>query len=255
MQFLADLWLTCEECDGRRYAPEVLEVRWRGQLDRRRARAVGRRGARVLRAPARARARCSRRCATSASATCGSGQSSTTLSGGEAQRVKLAAELLRAEQRARAASSSSTSRAPACTPPTSCTSRACSTAWRARGDAVIVIEHHVGLLATCDRLVELGPGGRRRAAAASIARGHARASSRPIRARSPGRSCAARARARARSSARARRAPQRAGRSRGEPAPGQPADRAERPLADAAHRARRGRRARAARRRTSTAGR
>ena len=29
----------------------------------------------------------------------------------------------------------------------------------ARGDAVIVIEHHVDLLNACDRLVELGPGG------------------------------------------------------------------------------------------------
>jgi excinuclease ABC subunit A len=29
----------------------------------------------------------------------------------------------------------------------------------ARGDAILLIEHHVGLLACCDRLVELGPGG------------------------------------------------------------------------------------------------
>ena len=28
-----------------------------------------------------------------------------------------------------------------------------------RGNAVVVIEHHTGLLATCDRLVELGPTG------------------------------------------------------------------------------------------------
>ena len=29
----------------------------------------------------------------------------------------------------------------------------------ARGDAIVVIEHHLGLLAACDRLLELGPGG------------------------------------------------------------------------------------------------
>ena len=31
MQFLADLWLTCDECGGRRYAAEVLEVKYRGK--------------------------------------------------------------------------------------------------------------------------------------------------------------------------------------------------------------------------------
>ena len=30
MQFLADLWPTCDECDGQRFRPEVLEARWRG---------------------------------------------------------------------------------------------------------------------------------------------------------------------------------------------------------------------------------
>ena len=30
MQFLADVSLLCEACDGKRYGPEVLEVRWRG---------------------------------------------------------------------------------------------------------------------------------------------------------------------------------------------------------------------------------
>jgi excinuclease ABC subunit A len=29
----------------------------------------------------------------------------------------------------------------------------------ARGDALVVIEHHLGLLAICDELFELGPGG------------------------------------------------------------------------------------------------
>ena len=31
MQFLADIDLTCEDCDGKRYAPEVLDVRYRGK--------------------------------------------------------------------------------------------------------------------------------------------------------------------------------------------------------------------------------
>src|SRR6185295_11575187 len=31
MQFLADVYLICEACGGRRYRPPVLEVRWRGK--------------------------------------------------------------------------------------------------------------------------------------------------------------------------------------------------------------------------------
>ena len=43
MQFLADLWLTCEECDGRRYQPEVLEVRFgRGRNEAAKGRDVSR---------------------------------------------------------------------------------------------------------------------------------------------------------------------------------------------------------------------
>ena len=102
MQFLADVCLVCESCAGRRYRPAVLEVRYRGRtidqvLDDDRAR-----GAALLRAASPswcAGSRCSSR---SASATCASGSPRTTLSGGEAQRVKLAAHLLRRPGRARA---------------------------------------------------------------------------------------------------------------------------------------------------------
>jgi excinuclease ABC subunit A len=94
LQFLADAHLICEGCGGRRYRPSVLEVRWRGRsIDEvlnltvrealqffsgqhrvtRRLKVLDRIGLGYLRL----------------------GQPSSTLSGGEAQRVKLASHLLR----------------------------------------------------------------------------------------------------------------------------------------------------------------
>ena len=94
LQFLADAYLVCESCGGRRYRPSVLEVRWRGRaIDEvlnltvrealqffagqhrvtRRLKVLDRIGLGYLRL----------------------GQPSSTLSGGEAQRIKLAAHLLR----------------------------------------------------------------------------------------------------------------------------------------------------------------
>jgi excinuclease ABC subunit A len=94
LQFLADAYLVCESCGGRRYRPSLLEVKWRGRaIDEvlnltvrealqffagqhrvtRRLKVLDRIGLGYLRL----------------------GQPSSTLSGGEAQRVKLAAHLLR----------------------------------------------------------------------------------------------------------------------------------------------------------------
>jgi excinuclease ABC subunit A len=94
LQFLADAWLVCEACGGRRYRPPVLQVRWRGRsIDQvldltvhealhvfagqhrvtRRLKVLEQIGLGYLRL----------------------GQPASTLSGGEAQRVKLAAHLLR----------------------------------------------------------------------------------------------------------------------------------------------------------------
>jgi excinuclease ABC subunit A len=66
MHFLPDVYVTCEECKGRRYNKETLDIRYRGKT----LKDVGLGYIKL-------------------------GQSATTLSGGEAQRVKLAKELAR----------------------------------------------------------------------------------------------------------------------------------------------------------------
>jgi excinuclease ABC subunit A len=92
MQFLADVFVPCEQCDGRRFKPQVLEVRYRGKsvtdvLDMtvREALAFFASTAKVL-----------RRMQVLDEIGLGYlrlGQPATTLSGGEAQRIKIAAHL------------------------------------------------------------------------------------------------------------------------------------------------------------------
>jgi excinuclease ABC subunit A len=96
MQFLADVELPCEECDGRRFKPEVLEVTWRDknvhqilQLTVQEAQRFFAGHAKITR-PLELLERVGL-------GYLRLGQSATTLSGGEAQRVKLAAHLARPE--------------------------------------------------------------------------------------------------------------------------------------------------------------
>ena len=161
MQFLSDLWLTCEECDGRRYQPEVLEVRFRGRsiadvLEMSVAEAA---------AFFEAQPAVRRILQTLLDVGLGYmslGQSSTTLSGGEAQRIKLASELWRAGSRA-----GGLERSVIVLDEPSTGLAATDVEHLARvlgrlarqGNAVVIIEHHTELLEICDRLVELGPEG------------------------------------------------------------------------------------------------
>ena len=157
MQFLADLWLVCEECAGRRYNPAVLEIRWQGlsiadALDLTVAEALE---------TFRHQPPIARILETLRDVGLGYlrlGQSSTTLSSGEAQRMKLASELFRADESGRAVIVLDE-------PSTGLSAGDLVHLARvldrlaARGDAVILIEHHAQLLSICDRLVELGPQG------------------------------------------------------------------------------------------------
>jgi excinuclease ABC subunit A len=92
MQFLADVFVPCEECDGRRFRPQVLEVQYRGRnitqvldLTVREALAFFAGSSKVI-----------RRLQVLDEIGLGYlrlGQPATTLSGGEAQRIKIASHL------------------------------------------------------------------------------------------------------------------------------------------------------------------
>ncbi len=89
----------CDVCHGKRYNRETLEVLYKGKNITEVLDLTVEDALEFFNARARtSRASC-RRCSTSASATSRSGQSATTLSGGEAQRVKLALELSQARHR------------------------------------------------------------------------------------------------------------------------------------------------------------
>jgi excinuclease ABC subunit A len=161
MQFLADLWLTCEECDGLRYKPEVLEIKHRGlSMADVLALSVDEAAEYLAHQP-----KCLRILETLQEVGLGYlglGQPSTTLSGGEAQRVKLASELARLNQ---AAGVGAPSVIVLDEPTTGLSASDCTRlhgALRAltdQGHAVLLIEHHTDLLSSCDDLVELGPEG------------------------------------------------------------------------------------------------
>ncbi len=157
MQFMAPVTVPCEECQGRRFRPEVLRVTFRGlSIDRVLDLTVEQaidlfQGHRKL----------GKRLAVLAHAGLGYlrlGQPTSTLSGGEAQRLKLAAFLDRPKKEK--------PRLFLFDEPTtglhlSDIDLLYGTLRRLveRGDGVIVVEHAVDLIARAEWIVDLGPGG------------------------------------------------------------------------------------------------
>jgi excinuclease ABC subunit A len=169
MQFLADVELICEECKGTRYKPQVLEVRYRGKnihevlnLTVKEAlkffaeapkiteklRALEEVGLGYLRL----------------------GQSATTLSGGEAQRMKLAAHLQPATKEASRSGRGAESKRQRLLyifdePTTGLHFDDVSKLLEAfrrlidAGGSIVVIEHNLEVIKTADWVIDLGPEG------------------------------------------------------------------------------------------------
>jgi excinuclease ABC subunit A len=164
MQFLADVELNCEECKGKRFKPEVLEVRYRGrnvyevlEMTVREAmhhfanapkvadklRVLDEVGLGYLRL----------------------GQSATTLSGGEAQRVKLAAHLQPASSRASNGAGKRRLLYILDEPTTGLHFDDISKLLAAlrrlieAGGSIVLIEHNLEVIKTADWVIDLGPEG------------------------------------------------------------------------------------------------
>ncbi len=156
MHFLPDVYVTCDVCQGRRYERETLEVRWKGRnihevLEMTVEEALCffhavpalRRRLEVLREVGLGYIRL--------------GQSATTLSGGEAQRLKLARELGRRE----------TGRTlyildePTTGLHFADVEQLLAVLARLRegGNTIVVIEHNLEVIKTADWVVDLGPEG------------------------------------------------------------------------------------------------
>jgi excinuclease ABC subunit A len=168
MQFLADVELICEECKGTRYKPQVLEVRYRGKNIHDALQLTVKEGLKFFaEAP-----RITEKIRVLDEVGLGYlrlGQSATTLSGGEAQRMKLAAHLQpAAKQIARGEKHYIPARRLLYIfdePTTGLHFDDVSkllTAFRRlieAGGSIVVIEHNLEVIKTADWVIDLGPEG------------------------------------------------------------------------------------------------
>jgi excinuclease ABC subunit A len=170
MQFLADVELICEECKGARYKPQVLEIRYRGKNIHEVLEMTVKEGLHFLAAAPRIVEKL-RVLDEVGLGYLRLGQSATTLSGGEAQRMKLAAHLQpSAQARARADSGNEPKRRKHVLyifdePTTGLhfddISKLLSAFRRLieAGGSILVIEHNLEVIKTADWVIDLGPEG------------------------------------------------------------------------------------------------
>ena len=156
MHFLADIYVPCDVCGGRRYNRETLEVKFKGKNISEVLDMTVDEGIEFF----QSQPKIARKLQTLADVGLGYiqiGQSATTLSGGEAQRVKLATEL----------SKRSTGKTiyildePTTGLHTADVHRLVNVLSKLvdKGNTVVVIEHNLDVIKTADHIIDLGPEG------------------------------------------------------------------------------------------------
>lgn len=156
MHFLADIYVPCDVCGGRRYNRETLEVKFKGKNISEVLDMTVDEGLEFF----QSQPKIARKLQTLADVGLGYiqiGQSATTLSGGEAQRVKLATEL----------SKRSTGKTiyildePTTGLHTADVHRLVNVLSKLvdKGNTVVVIEHNLDVIKTADHIIDLGPEG------------------------------------------------------------------------------------------------
>jgi excinuclease ABC subunit A len=157
MSFLPDVVIPCELCDGMRFSRETREVKLHG-FDVGELLRLTVDDARGVFSQVSGLSRTLELLGSLGLGYLSLGQGSHTLSGGEAQRVKLATEL-----QGRGGSTLYVLDEPTTGLHVADVERLVSVLQRLvdRGDSVVVVEHHPSVLASADWLIELGPGGGR----------------------------------------------------------------------------------------------
>jgi excinuclease ABC subunit A len=169
MQFLSDVYLRCPDCDGRRYRPEVLEVRMvatvAGPQHRRRARHDRLEAARYF-ADAPDVLACLEPLVAVGLDYLRLGQPVPALSGGEAQRLKLAGHLVEAAQLTAARTRTTAGTLFLFDEPTTGlhfedVAKMLGSFERllAAGHSLLVIEHNLDVIRAADWIIDLGPEG------------------------------------------------------------------------------------------------
>jgi excinuclease ABC subunit A len=156
MNFLPDVYVTCEQCRGRRYNQETLEVKWHDKniadvLDMTIDEAL------EFFKPVQQIARKFQTMSEVGLGYLKVGQPATTLSGGEAQRMKLSAELSRRDT----GKTLYLLDEPTTGLHFADVERLLSVLLRLRdaGNSLIIIEHNLDVIKTADWIVDLGPEG------------------------------------------------------------------------------------------------